>query len=69
VDPLGNVVKDFLKKAHRDNVRNAFSLAKELRDEEGMNDEQIEEMLYASGFEADVIGEAMNEIPLKKKGT
>ncbi len=66
MDPLGNVVREFLKKAHADNVRNATSLAAELRDGESMQDDQIEEMLYASGFEADVVTEAMSNLPFKK---
>lgn len=69
MDPLGNVVRDFLKKQHADNVRNAMALASELRDE-GMKDDQIEEMLYSSEFESDVIVEAMSNMPKKtaKKG-
>ena len=65
MDPLGNVIRDFLKKAHSDNVKNAVSLAMEFRDE-SMNDDQIEEMLYASGFDSMVIAEAMDSIPVKK---
>ena len=70
MDPLGNVLRDFLKKKHSDNVHNAVALAKELRDDEGMNDEQIQEMLYASGFDSIVIAEALDNIPVKrnKKG-
>lgn len=66
MDRFGNVLRDFLKKAHADQVRNAVSLGTELRQEEGMTDEQIEEMLYASGFEADIIAEAMDNIPVKQ---
>jgi len=66
MDRFGNVLRDFLKKAHADQVKNAVSLGTELRQDEGMNDEQIEEMLYASGFEADVIAEAMDNIPTQK---
>lgn len=65
MDPLGNVVRDFLKKAHSDAVQNATSLALELRDE-GMDNDQIEEMLCASGFKSIVIAEAMDSIPTKK---
>jgi hypothetical protein len=65
MDPLGDVVRNFMKEAHARNVRNAFSLAAELRKEEGMTDSQIEEMLYASGFEQDEIGEALNKLPAK----
>lgn len=67
MDRFGNVIRDFLKKAHSDNVRNAVSLGTELRLDEGMTDEQIEEMLYASGFEALVITEAMDNISAAKK--
>lgn len=66
MDPLGNVVRDFLKKAHADNVRNAVALGSELRSDEGMNDDQIEEMLFASGFDAQVVVEAMEGIPTRK---
>lgn len=66
MDPLGNVVRDFLKKAHQDNVRNAISLAVEFQDDEGMSLDQIEEMLYSSGFDADVVAEALDNIPIKK---
>lgn len=66
MDPLGNVVRDFLKQAHARNVKNAVSLGMEFRDE-GMTRDQIEEMLYASGFEAVVIADAMDAIPSKTK--
>lgn len=66
MDPLGNVVRDFLKKTHAANVRNAVSLAMELRDDEGMKNDQIEEMLYSSGFDSAVIAEAMDNLPIKK---
>jgi len=66
MDPLGNVFREFFKTVHADNVRNAVSLAAELRDDEGMHDDQIEEMLYASGFENDVVTEAMSNLPPKK---
>jgi len=67
MDPLGNVVRDFLKQKHTENVRNAAALAQELRDEECMNNDQIEEMLYASGFDAVVIADAFQVLPSKKK--
>jgi len=63
MDPLGAIARNFLKEAHARNVRNAVSLATELRREEKMTNEQIEEMLYASGFEEVVIAEAINKIP------
>lgn len=66
MDLYGNVIRDFLKQAHANNVRNAVSLGTELRQDEGMNDDQIEEMLYASGFDAIVIAEAMDSIPAQK---
>jgi len=65
MDPLGDVVRNFMKQAHARNVRNALSLAAELRKEEGMTDDQIEEMLYASGFEQEEISEALSNLPAK----
>lgn len=67
MDPLGNVVREFLKTQHATHVRNAVALAKELRVAEKMADDQIEEMLYASGFDAAVIAEALDNIPSQKK--
>lgn len=66
MDPLGNAIRDFLKQTHAASVRNAVSLAMEFQDE-GMKQDQIEEMLYSSGFESDVIAEALDSIPSKKR--
>ena len=66
MDPLGNVVRGFLKAAHASNVRNATNLALEFL-KEGMRNDQIEEMLYAGDFEQDVIAAAMASLPDKKK--
>jgi hypothetical protein len=66
MDLLGRVVREYMKKAHTDNVRNATNLAMEFRDEH-MNDDQIEEMLYSSGFDTNVVSEAMENIIVKKK--
>lgn len=67
MDPLGNVIKDFLRQTHASHVRNAVSLAKEFKDE-GMTNEQIEEMLFSSGFDSMIIAEAMEHVPTKKNG-
>lgn len=66
MDMLGQVMRDFLKCAHDDAVRNARALAGELK-AEGMTKSQIEEMLFASGFEAPIVREAMEQIPGGKK--
>ena len=64
MDLLGKTVRELLKQSHSDAVRNAHSLAKELR-KEGMKDSQVEEMLYASGFDADIVSEAISLLPSK----
>ena len=68
MDLLGEVVRNFLKESRGAAVQNAHSLATELR-EEGMKEPQIEEMLYASDFDEDVVVEAMSMLPRKKKGS
>lgn len=65
MDPLGNVVRELLKQARAQRVKNATSLAGEFR-KEGMTDSQIEEMLFASGFDDDVVDDAMKEISPKR---
>ena len=65
MDPLGNVIRDLLKRKHAENVRNARCLAISLKTE-GMTADQIEEMLHASEFDPDVIAEAMTNLPQKK---
>jgi SOS response regulatory protein OraA/RecX len=66
MDPIGKVVREFLKKAHSNSLRNALALATELQSEENMDSDQISEMLCASGFEPDIIAEALSNLPEKK---
>jgi thymidine phosphorylase len=66
MNPLGNIMRDFLKQAHAKQVKMARALAEEFLQEK-MAMDQIEEMLYASGFEAAVIDEAMDSLPKKGK--
>jgi hypothetical protein len=66
MDPFGNVIRDFLKEKHAASVRNAVSLAMEFKDE-GMTKDQLEEILCASGFDREIISEAMDLIPSQKK--
>ena len=49
MDPLGAIARNFLKEAHARNVRNAVSLATELRREEKMTNEQDPEKLQKLG--------------------
>lgn len=65
MDLLGNVFRELLKQARDESAKHAVRLAKELR-KEGMNSSQIEEMLCASGFESDIIEEALREVAPKK---
>jgi len=67
MDPLGNVLRDFMKQAHLRQVKTALGLALELR-QESMAAEQIEEMLYSSGFEQVVVDDAMTALA-NKRGT
>ena len=61
MDPLGNVVRELMRRQHDDIVRTASNLADELKSE-GMDKSQVEEMLFASGFEPDVVAEALAPI-------
>ena len=61
MDPLGNVVRELLRRQRDDIVRTASNLADELRNE-GMDRSQVEEMLFASGFESDVVAEALESL-------
>ena len=65
MDILGNVIRNFLKEKHASSVRTAVSLAMDLKRDK-MTNEQIEEMLCASGLEAPVIAEALASISSKK---
>jgi hypothetical protein len=65
MDQLGKAMKDFIRQVRSDRVRNALALTGELS-KEGMNNEQIEEMLFASGFEDDVVAEAMDSLPARR---
>lgn len=62
MDPLGKIAREFLKQAHANQVRNALALSREFR-KEGMNLNQVEEMLYASGFDEEVINDTLNRLP------
>ena len=64
MDVLGNVIRDFLKEKHASMVRTAVSLAMDLK-RDGMTDNQIDEMLCATGYEAPVITEALASIQSK----
>ena len=65
MDVLGNVIRDFLKEKQASMVRTAVSLAMDLK-RDGMTDDQIEEMLCATGYDAPVIAEALISIQPKK---
>lgn len=62
MDPLGRVVRELIQRQHEDIVRTATTLAVDLK-ADGMDDSQVEEMLFASGFDADVVAEAMESNP------
>jgi hypothetical protein len=51
-----------MQRQHEDLVRTASTLASDLKDD-GMDDSQVTEMLFSSGFDADVVAEAMEPNP------
>jgi hypothetical protein len=59
MDLLGNTVREYLRQKRADNVRTARTLADEFR-KEGMTNDEVAEMLCASGYEEDVIHEAIS---------
>lgn len=66
MDPLGKTVRNLLKQAHARQVKTARALADELL-EEKMALDQVEEMLFASGFEYPVIDEVMASLPNQRQ--
>ena len=62
MDIFGNVCREYERLAHANHVKQAFALAETYK-EDGLNREQIEEMLYASDYEANVVQEAMSLLP------
>lgn len=61
MDPLGRTIRDFLTRLHGDQVQTATNLALELK-KEGMSRGEIEEMLYASGYESEVVNDALADL-------
>lgn len=60
MDPLGNVVREFMRQQREANVRTAMSLAKDFR-KGGMSKAQTEEMLCSAGIDTDVIEEVLRK--------
>lgn len=61
MDPLGNVVREFMRQQREDNVRTAMSLANNFR-KGGMNKAQTDEMLCSAGIDDDVIEETLRKV-------
>ena len=66
MDSLGKILKEFLKVKNENDIKTAVSIAKEMK-KEGMNHEQLEEMLYNAGYDSTVIDEAMNRLLWNRK--
>lgn len=66
MDLIGNVFKELLRQARDQSVKNANALADELI-KDGMKIAQVEEMLQASGFENDIIDEALKDFRPENK--
>jgi len=61
MDILGKVVRDYLKQAHEKEVKQAYVIAKDFK-KDGLNNSEIEELLYSSGYDADIIEEALKSL-------
>jgi hypothetical protein len=55
---LGEAIREFAKKQHSKEVKNASSMVLEFA-KEGMSQTQIEEMLFSTGYDKNVITEAL----------
>jgi SOS response regulatory protein OraA/RecX len=61
MDQLGNVFRTYLSEVRASRLRSAQAMADELR-RDGMSKTEIEEMLFANGFESEVIKEVIGKI-------
>jgi hypothetical protein len=66
MDLLGKVIRDYLREAERANLRTAVAVAEEFLDEK-MNESQVREMLFASGFETKVVEAAIRKVFPRRK--
>lgn len=64
MDLLGNVVRNLMQTARARTVKSATALALGFS-QDGMDRDQIEEMLFDGGYETDVIDEVMGSIPTR----
>jgi hypothetical protein len=64
MDLLGNVIRNLVQDARARTVKTASKLAMSFA-REGMNRDQIEEMLFAGGYESDIVYEVVDAIPVK----
>ena len=58
MDILGSVIRECMKRAHEKEVKQAYVIAKDFK-EEGLKIAEIEEMLFSSGYDEAIIQEAM----------
>ncbi len=61
MDPVGDIFKEYFEQARSNAVRNAFALGEEYI-KDGMTAPQIREMLYASGFDGDIVKESVRRL-------
>lgn len=61
MDLIGNTFKELFAQKHAESVRNASALAKECA-KDGMRLSEVEEMLYANGFDQDVVDDTLTQI-------
>ena len=66
MDKLGQVFRDLARAAREREVRSAAALAEMLR-KDGLTNAQVEEMLYANGFNGEVVDGAMAILPSRTR--
>lgn len=66
MDLLGSVVRNLVQDAKARTVKAASKLAMSFA-REGMNHDQIEEMLFSAGYESDIVYDVLESIPAKDK--
>lgn len=59
MDSLGNIIRSVLKEKEEETIRTARTLVFSLK-KEGMDKQQIEEMLYFSNYEEDIIKKVLD---------
>jgi hypothetical protein len=58
MDIFGNVIRECMRRAHEQEVKQAYVIAKDFK-KDGLKIAEIEEMLYSSGYDQTTVEEAL----------